>query len=163
MNGKDLEQRIGELTRDIAELREKHGKHRQRNTIIYSVLILIGIALSATAAMYGFYGTNPSYIPSIMAILVGVSISLESAFKFGEKEAFYRILVGECDNLMIALKYRVDNEQKLQTMVKKYQVVVDISARSIPRGEGMQSVKTMYEDLDRQGIIPVPELEDRRQ
>jgi len=159
MNDKTLEQRKNELVEDIENLRRKFHKSKRKHVTTYSSLIGSGIGLSAAAAIVGFLDIGP--ISGIIPLIVGALISLESALKFGEKGEFYRVLVTECENLKIALKYRVDTEDKLQLIVKKFQIVVTTSARSLPRGQGMQAVKALYEDLDREGILLVPELEGK--
>jgi hypothetical protein len=39
--------------------------------------------------------------------------------------------------------------------------VIATAAKSLPRGQGMETVKKLYEDLDRKGILLVPEVEMR--
>ncbi len=152
-----LEERKINLVQDIEKYRERFHKSRRKHSILYYVLVVSGIGLSALAGAGSF--TDYSSISGIIPFLVTVSISLETAFNFGEKNHFYRVLVRECENLKIALRYRVDDDDKLKLILEKFQVVIDRSARSLPRGQGMNSVKTLYEDLDRKGILIVPEIE----
>lgn len=58
-------------------------------------------------------------------------------------------------------QFRVSTEDEFELDVEKFQVVIVTAAKSLPRGHGMETAKKLYEDLDRKGILPVPELEAR--
>ena len=160
MTENTLEEKKNRLLGDIDGRRKKQEKRRRNNRGIFNTLVIGGILLSLGAAIAGFSGmAGGAQAAAILALLAGASITLESAFKFGEKADFYRILVGEFDNLRIALRYAVDTEEKLELIVKKFQTAITVTARSLPRGQGMSAVKTLYEELDRHGILVVPEVE----
>lgn len=156
MSNDSLKERRERLIGEIANAREKQGKKRRINSVIYTILILVGIALSVGAALAGFL--DAARIAGILALLAAASVSVESAFKFGDKRDFFRIIASEYNNLQVALKYRVDTEQKFQLIVDKFQIVNATSAKSLPRGKGMEATKSLYENLDRKGVLPVPEI-----
>ena len=163
MNVSNLEQKKKALIKDIDDLGEKQEKKRRATARMYFFLVAVGLGLSIAAVVTGFTPTvavidNTSISP-ILIILVGIPVGLERAFKFGEKRDFYRILVSEYYNLKIALNYSVDTEDKFRIILGKFQSVVARSAKSVPRGQGMQAVKTLYEELDSKGTVPVsPDL-----
>ena len=159
MTNGTLDQRKKSLSEDIEGLRIKFNRLKVRHEFTYYFLIGLGIGLSLLAAILGLFDLG--IIAGIMALIVGAAVSFESSFKFGEKWDFYRILVNECENLKIALKYRVYTDKNFDLLVNKFQVVVNASAKSLPRGKGMQEVKKLYENLDREGILDVPEVEDK--
>jgi len=157
MSNDSLEEKKKRLIGEIENLKRKGEKKRRVNSIIYSSLILIGIGLSAGAGLAGFLANDPK-IPGVMALLAGILVSVESVFKFGEKRDFFRVVASEYYNLQVALRYRVDSEQKLRLIVDKFQIVNATSAKGVPRGKGMQATKLLYEGLDQKGILPVPEI-----
>jgi hypothetical protein len=159
MDDKTLERKKSDLVEDIDNSKKEYEDKKKKNEVVYYSLIGQGIIFSAGATIFGLLDLG--IIASIMALIVAISVSIESSIKFGEKGSFYRILTCECKNLKLALKYRVNNEKNFQLIVDKFQTVVETSAKSLPRGQGMQSVKTLYEDLDRNGILIVPEAESR--
>ena len=156
MSNDHLREQKERLIKEIANVSEKHGKKRRINSICYTILILMSIALSAGAALAGFL--DVARLAGILALLAAASVSVESAFKFGEKRDFFRIITSEYNNLQVTLKYRVDTEQKFQLIVDKFQIVNATAAKSLPRGKGMQATKSLYENLDRKGVLPVPEI-----
>ncbi len=156
MSNDSLEEQKGRLIGDINNLMVKAGKKRRVNSIVYTMLILVGIGFSVGAALAGFL--DAGRIAGILALLAAASVSVESAFRFGEKRDFFRIIASEYSNLQVALKYRVDTEQKFRLIVDKFQIVNATSAKSVPRGKGMQATKVLYESLDSKGVLPVPEI-----
>jgi hypothetical protein len=156
MNNNSLKEQRERLVADIDEVKGKAENRRRINSIFYSTLILMGIRLSAGAAAAGFY--DEARIAGILALVAAASVTVESAFKFGDKRDFFRIIASEYNNLQIALQYRVDTEPKFQLVVDKFQIVNATLAKSVPRGKGMEATKLLYEDLDRRGVLPVPEL-----
>jgi len=157
MSNNSLEEKKKRLIGEIENSKRKQDKRRRVSSIVYSSLILVGIGLSAGAALAGLLVKDPQ-ISGGMALLAGILVSVESAFKFGEKRDFFRVIASEYHNLQIALKFRVDSEQKLQLIVDKFQIVNTTSAKAVPRGKGMQATKLLYEGLDQKGILPVPEI-----
>lgn len=156
MNTMSLDQRKVDLSDRIEQSKTRYGRQRTRSTVTAHSLVIATIGLSTLAAILGF--TNSGQASSILALIVGALIPLESAFKFQEKSSFYRILVSECNNLILTLQFRVDTEDEFELVVEKFQVVIATAAKSLPRGQGMETVKKLYEALDRKGILPVPEL-----
>lgn len=159
MNTMTLDQRKTELSEEIEPRRTRYETQRKRSTVVAHTLVMATISLSTLAAILGFI--NLGQVSGIVALIVGALIPLESAFKFQEKSSFYRILVSECNNLLITLQFRVDSEAEFELVVEKFQVVIATAAKSLPRGQGMETVKKLYEDLDRKGILLVPEVEMR--
>jgi len=156
MSNESLEEKKERLITEIENVKQKAGKKRRINSIVYSTLTLMGIGLSVGAALAGFL--LAPQIAGTLALLVAASVSVESAFKFGEKRDFLRIIASEYNNLQITLKYRVDTQQNFQLIVDKYQIMNATAAKSLPRGKGMEATKLLYENLDSKGILPVPEI-----
>jgi len=105
----------------------------------------------------GFVGIGDGSVSALLVILLTIPAGLENAFKYGEKRDFHRILVSECYNLKTALTYCVNTEPEFQVIVNKFQELVVKSAKSLPRGKGMQAVKELYENLDSKGTVSVPQ------
>ena len=155
MNTSSLDEKKKQLLKEIEDLREKQEKKRRTNVNMYYLLVLLGFGLSIGAVVLGFLEVEMGRISAILVMLIAIPAGLENAFKFGEKRDFHRILVSECYNLRIALNFAVDTEEKLQVIVGKFQSLVITSAKSLPRGQGMQAVKRLYEELDSKGTVPV--------
>ena len=158
MSANTLDEKKKALVKEIDGFSEKQERKRRATARMYSFLVALGFGLSIAAVVTGFVLTGDKISP-ILIILVGIPVGLERAFKFGEKRDFHRILVSEFYNLKVTLQYSVDTEEKFQTVLGKFQSVVARAAKSVPRGQGMQAVKTLYEELDSKGIVPVsPDL-----
>ena len=160
MANDSLEKKKKWLFGDIGTRRAEVERKRRTNRILYNLLVAASIVLSFGATAAAFLGTGVA--AGILPLIVALAIGMESAFKFGEKADFFRVLVAEFDNLKVALVYVVDNDEKLDLIVKKFQTTIERAAQAVPRGQGMQAVKTLYEDLDRHGILMVPQLEEGR-
>ena len=159
MNDTALDAKKRQLVADIEELNARQERKRKSAAMMYTLVIVLGFALSIAAVVLGFIGIERSEILSILVILLAVPAGLESAFKFGEKRDFYRVLVSESYNLKTTLNYSVSTEKEFKIIVNKFKDLVAYAAKSLPRGQGMQAVKTLYEDLDRRGIVKVsPDL-----
>ena len=157
MNTSNFDEKKRALAQEIQELGKKQEKKRQANLRLYYLLVLLGFGLSIGAAICGYFEIGKT--SAILVMLLAIPTGVEKSFKFGEKRDFHRVLVSECRNLKIALDFSVDGEEKLQIIVAKFQSVITTSAKSLPKGQGMQAVKSLYEELDSKGIIPVsPEL-----
>jgi len=167
MSNNSLEEKKNKLVQDIERLRAEQENKRAVNARTHRALVIAGFGLSIAAAVIGFatagIGSAPPMVPRIISpilvILVGIPVGMERAFKFGEKRDFHRILASEYYNLEIALNYAVDDEDKFRIILDKFTSVIARSAKSLPRGQGMQAVKVLYEELDSKGIIAVsPDL-----
>ena len=156
MSDTSLDKKKAALIGKVDEAMVKAEKKRLINSVVYTVLVLAGIGLSVGAAVSGFL--DVAKVAGILAVVAAASVSVESAFKFGEKRDFFRIVSNEYQNLKVALEFRVNNEQDFQLIVDKFQIVNATLAKSMPRGKGMDETKSLYENLDRQGILPVPEV-----
>ena len=154
MNANELKSRKELLLIEIQNLRKKQEKKRLINARVHYLLVILGFGLSIGAVAFGFLEMGS--ISAILVIFIAIPAGLENAFKFGEKRDFHRIIVSECHNLRIALTFSIDTEDKLQMIVGKLQSLVNTSAKSLPRGQGMQAVKRLYETLDSKGTVHVP-------
>lgn len=81
---------------------------------------------------------------------------MERAFRYGEKRDFHRVLASECYNLEIALNYAVADEDKFRIILEKFTSLINRAAKELPKGQGMNAVKSLYEELDSKGIVAVP-------
>jgi len=154
MNANTLDEKKKALIKEIDGFGEKQERKRRATARMYSFLVALGFGLSIAAVVTGFVPPGVNISP-ILVILVGIPVGLERAFRFGEKRDFHRVLVSECYNLKVTLHYSVDTEEKFQTILGKFQSVVARAAKSVPRGQGMQAIKTLYEELDSKGIVSV--------
>ena len=85
MSENTLEEKKNRLLGDIDERRKKQERRRRNNRGIFNALVIGGILLSLGAAIAGFSGmAGGAQAAAILALLAGASITLESAFKFGE-------------------------------------------------------------------------------
>ena len=167
MSNNSLEEKEKFLVQDIERLREEQENKRAVNARKHKALVMAGFGLSIAAAVIGFMTAGidgasqivPPITSPVLVILVGIPVGMERAFKFGEKRDFHRVLASECHNLEIALNYAVDNEDKFKIILDKFTSVIARSAKALPKGQGMNAVKLLYEELDSKGIIVVsPDL-----
>ncbi len=164
MSNNSLDEKKRKLVQDIEKLRVEQESKRAVNARKQKALVISGFALSIAAAVTGFVtagtaGTAqvvPPIVPPILVILVGIPVGMERAFRYGEKKDFHRMLASECYNLEIALNYAVVDEDKFRIILEKFTSLINRAAKELPKGQGMNAVKSLYEELDSKGIVAVP-------
>lgn len=99
------------------------------------VLSILGILLSIAVVAAGFIPRTP-WLTSILGAIVAAVVTAQKAFPFGQRAAFYRIIIGQSRNL------RTRSEQKV---IDKVTVVNSLSslrmdfAQQLPRGSSVQA------------------------
>jgi hypothetical protein len=89
----------------LTEVKEFHKDCRQRlafNTRWDNVLNVSGILLSVAIIASGAF--DQSEITSILGGLVAAIVTAQRAFPFGSRVQFYRVLVGQTENLMTDIR-----------------------------------------------------------
>ncbi len=119
-------------------------RHRQ-NYHLNWVLILVGLLLSAGVTIAGML--NYGVIAAIMGVGIGLLIGIQNAFPFSEKADFYRLVMSESWNLKTTLEYKVETNRQFTIVLNKFMKLRDHAAASLPKGQGMDAVRKMYEDL----------------
>ena len=98
------------------------------------VLSVLGIVLSITVVAAGFL-KNPE-VSAVLGAVVGAVVTAQKAFPFGQRAAFYRLLIGQAGNL---------STRASQGSVSKSTVIDTLSAlrmdfaQQLPRGSSSQT------------------------
>lgn len=110
-----------------------------------AALIVIGLVLSAAVTIAGIL--DEGLLAAILGVTIGFVIGVQNAFPIGDKAEFYRLLIVEGENLIGDLKYEVKTEKEFLSVNNRFQKLRKHSAEDLPRGQGMQAVKNLYQDL----------------
>jgi hypothetical protein len=108
------------------------------------ILTMFSLAFSVAVVVAGFL--DQARTAAFFGIGVSFLIALHNAFPLGEKAEFYRILISEARNIKLELSTvtKFDNYQRLITRFKRLN---ENAARRLPRGQGMEAVRKLQEDL----------------
>lgn len=86
------------LLQEIKDFRESSGRRYSFNNRWDIVLSLLGIALSISVVAAGF--AKRPLISALLGALIGATVTAQKAFPFGQRAMFYRLLIGQTDNLI---------------------------------------------------------------
>ena len=93
------------------------------------VLSIIGILLSIAVVIAGF--VRSPEISATLGAVVAAIVTAQRAFPFGQRAAFYRLLIGQADNLYTRLaQENCDRAQAIDTLCR---LRMDF-AQQLPRG-----------------------------
>jgi hypothetical protein len=153
----EVQKRWDSLGKDIEAFKKYYFRRRRMNYITYAILILLGLSMAVAITIAGIF--NQGVIAAILGVGVGFIQGIQQVFPMGEKAEFYRLIVAESENLIADLRYKTTSENDFQSVLQKYQTLRIHAATSIPRGQGMETVKKMYDDLaSRKSISPISEV-----
>ena len=151
------------LIEDLRNRANEMEAGRRANRRLHSFLVIGAMVAGAVAAGTGFAVPATDASSTVLAILAGsggaaVALfrGLEQALRPDERADFYRVLRSECRNLMAAVRYFAPTQKEFLVLVKKYESLNTRAATKLPRGQGMQSVKLFYEELESTGKVEVP-------
>ncbi|HEY9245706.1 MAG TPA: hypothetical protein VIO11_02560 [Candidatus Methanoperedens sp.] len=140
----ELEEKKRDLQVEIESFIRKYHFLKNVNFYINVAMIIGSLSLAAIVSYASF--TRDSYLAGVLSIGLFFLISINNAFSTGEKAEFYQIIVVESENLLSTLKFE---EEDFDTILKKFLIIRESAAKSIPRGRGMGIVKDVYKDLKR--------------
>lgn len=125
------------LVREIEEFRDDCRRRYKFNNRWDIVLSVLGILLSIAVVAAGFL-KRPE-ISAILGALVGAVVTAQKAFPFGQRAIFYRLLIGQSDNLITRARYhQYDKKEAISTLVT---LRMDF-AQQLPRGSTAQGSDT---------------------
>jgi hypothetical protein len=136
-----------ELTKEVESFRAQHVRQRKINWTFNLILIGAGILLSIAVIVAGIY--DEGKIAAVLGALTAAAIAAQNAIAAGEKAEFYRVVCAEAENLLDELRYLVDTNREFETTVRTFEALRKHAATALPRGQGMEAVKRMGEDLAR--------------
>jgi len=155
----DLDQK----KQDLIQMLERDGlnyeKRRKRNRNWANSLLVLTILVAFVALGGGIAAgeMKNGIIPAIAGGSIVLLRLIDRSFPWSERADFFRILAFECKNLVVALKLKKVDLERFNIVVEKYNQMNKRAAMKVPRGQGMQVVKELYEDMDRRGFIEVPQ------
>ena len=153
-----LQQRLDRLVLEIETFRRHFFRHRRMNYITYASLVLLGLAASVAITVAGIL--NLGLYAAILGVCVGFIQGIQQIFPMNEKAEFYRLIVAESENLIDDLKYRVLTDDELKSILTRFQTLREHAAAALPKGQGMDTVKKMYDDLASRKITGGPLADD---
>jgi hypothetical protein len=98
-------------------------------------LSLLGIALSIAVVGAGFVPNKP-WVTAILGAVVGAVVTAQKAFPFGQRAAFYRILVGQSRNLITRAEQKITDKAIVVNTLASLRMDF---AQQLPRGSSSQS------------------------
>ncbi|HEY3458122.1 MAG TPA: hypothetical protein VGK64_26305, partial [Bryobacteraceae bacterium] len=86
------------LLQEIAAFRADCERRYNFNNRWDIVLSVVGILLSIAVVAAGF--VKRPEVSAVLGAIVGAVVTAQKAFPFGQRSSFYRLLVGQADNLI---------------------------------------------------------------
>jgi len=122
----------------VAEIKtfERDSLARYRFNNRWDVFLsILGILLSIAVVGAGFVAGKP-WLTAILGAVVGAVITAQKAFPFGQRAAFYRILIGQSRNLITRAEQNITDKK---TVVNTLASLRMDYAQQLPRGSSSQS------------------------
>jgi hypothetical protein len=132
-----LEADLGSYIKEVQGRRTYHGR-------LNNSLVLASIFMSGAITIAGIY--DQAEIAAIFGVLLSVLLSVQQAFPFGEMAFFYRCSLADLENLQSSLKF-TDDTQEVEKIARQYAVIRKYIAQAIPRGQGINIVQNMRDEL----------------
>jgi hypothetical protein len=115
-----------------------------------SVLLLVGVILSALISIVGILGAaglltlwgtslDGNVISAILGVVVAAIITTQNTFRLAERSRFQRQVAGDGRKLFMELVFTVDNNEKFQAVLKEYQRLSDRSVRDFPSARELEA------------------------
>jgi hypothetical protein len=141
-------QQANDLNEEIANFHSTYSSRHGKNFFINVALVLLGILLAVGVTAAGFF--EKGKLAGILGLLLTLFIALQNAFYFNEKAEFYRLVATEADNLRYLLKFKVQTQSELHSVLDAFMTLKKYAATNLPRGKGMEVVKEMYANFPNQ-------------
>ncbi len=133
------------LENEISEFHKKRIYYQRIDFIFFMVLVVSGLILSAAVTILGAFNLGIfSVIPGTILLIV---VGLQTAFDPGEKSRFQSIVEAASANLLTDLNQQNVTEQQIERARKKLKILRDSTAQSLPRGQGMEAVLKMTNQI----------------
>lgn len=137
--------RMEELYESLEQFKDSQMQRHRGNYRAGVLLVGFGLCGSVAVSAAGFL--NYGVAAGLIGLVVALCIGLQSAYSFGEKAEFQRIMATEGDNLLLRLRVDVKSPADFESVVKEFLVLRTFAAKSIPRGKGMEAVHDMAKEL----------------
>ena len=122
------------LLQEIAAFRTDCERRYNFNNRWDIVLSVVGILLSIAVVAAGFI-KRPE-ISAVLGAVVGAVVTAQKAFPFGQRSSFYRLLVGQADNLITRTKQNLLTTKEAVDLLSTLRMDF---AQQLPRGSGSRS------------------------
>ncbi|HSF80669.1 MAG TPA: hypothetical protein VLA49_05525 [Anaerolineales bacterium] len=125
-------------------IKEMRGR-RKRHGIGNNLLVLASILTSAAITIAGIY--DQAKFAAILGILLTVLLSVQQAFPLGEMAFFYRNSIADLENLQSSLRFTTNTQEEVEKTAHQFTVIRKHIAQAIPRGQGLNSLQNMRDEL----------------
>jgi len=122
------------LLQEIAAFRTDCERRYNFNNRWDIVLTVVGILLSIAVVVAGF--VKRPEISAVLGAIVGAVVTAQKAFPFGQRSSFYRLLVGQADNLITRTKQNLLTTKEAVDLLSTLRMDF---AQQLPRGSGSRS------------------------
>jgi len=122
------------LLQEIAAFRTDCERRYNFNNRWDIVLTVVGILLSIAIVAAGF--VKRPEISAVLGAIVGAVVTAQKAFPFGQRSSFYRLLVGQADNLITRTKQSLLTTKETVDLLSTLRMDF---AQQLPRGSGSRS------------------------
>ena len=115
------------------------------NYTLNIMIILLGLLLSAGVTISGIL--NQGQISAVLGVFIALLFGLNSSLAIGERADFNRVMFAEADNLVSRLRFQVGGAREFQSALSRFLVLRRHAATSVPRGQGLETVRRMYQEM----------------
>ncbi|HKW74280.1 MAG TPA: hypothetical protein VJN64_02035 [Terriglobales bacterium] len=122
------------LLQEIAAFRTDCERRYNFNNRWDIVLTVVGILLSIAVVAAGF--VKRPEISAVLGAIVGAVVTAQKAFPFGQRSSFYRLLVGQADNLITRTRQSLLTTKEAVDLLSTLRMDF---AQQLPRGSGSRS------------------------
>lgn len=141
---------LASLTEQVSELIKVNEKLATSDAGKNSTLLLLGVFLSALISIVGILGSadllaiggvplNGNVVSAILGVVVAAIITVQNTFRLAERSRFQRQVASDGRKLFMELVFSVDDNEKLQAVVKDYQRLSDRSVRDFPTARELEA------------------------
>jgi hypothetical protein len=123
----------------LDEIRFFHAECRRRykfNNFWDNVLNIAGLLLSVSIVAAGILRWGA--ISAILGAMVAAIVTAQRAYPFGQRANFYRILIGQSENIETDVRQRLLSKQQAVDILKSLRLDF---AQQFPRGSGFRAAE----------------------
>ncbi len=140
-----LPDRKAQLIEEVAAFVRYTQQQERRAARANRIIVVLGLVCSFGVTFLGLGGAGE--LAALLGAFIAMLIGLDRAFAYGERADFYRILVADGQNLLTDLRLSVDTEATFEEAKRKFLVLRKYGAEKLPRGKGMEAVRSMSQEL----------------
>ena len=140
-----LSQKKTQLIDEVAAFVQHAKRQKRRASRANKIIVILGLVCSFGITFLGVGGAGE--LAALLGAFIAVLIGFDQAFAYGEKANFYRIIVADGENLLTDLRLGVDTEEGFKKAMQKFLVLRKYGAEKLPRGKGMETVRSMSREM----------------